>query len=118
MRTASMRRLHLGDAQDVGQALGSGDVEVLEGEPVARDGMGVEEDDAAGGDLQGAGRILALVLEIDQVLPQLVFGDLVGRLVEVSGELPDGAEVSLLRPLGEAGQLEVLVHALAKRECS
>ena len=52
---------HFGDAQDVGQALGPGDVEVLEGEPVARDGMGVEEDDAAGGDLQRAGRILSLV---------------------------------------------------------
>ena len=59
---------------------------------------------------------MPLVLEIDQVLPHLLFGDLVGRLAEVCGELPDGTEVSLLGPLGEAGQLEVLVHALAKRE--
>ena len=62
------------------------------------------------------GEYSSLVLEVDQVLPQFVFGDLIGRLVEVGGELPDGAEVSLLRPLGEAGQLEVLVHALAKRD--
>ena len=46
---------HFGDAQDVRQALGSGDAEVLEGGPVAGDGMGVEEDEAAGGDLQRAG---------------------------------------------------------------
>ena len=44
-----------------------------------------------------------------------MLGDLIRGLVEVGGELPDGAEVSLLGALGEAGQLEVLVHALAKR---
>ena len=106
----------LGDAQDVRQAPGPGDAEALEGEPVAWDGIGVEEDEAAGGDLQRAGRIRPLLLEVDEVLPQFVFGDPVGRLVEVSGEMTDGAEVSFLGPLGEAGQLEVLVHALAKRE--
>ena len=30
-------------------------------------------------------------------------------------QLPDGAEVGLLRPLGESGELQILVHALAKR---
>ena len=77
--------------------------------------MGVEEDDAAGGDLQRAGGILALVLEVEQVLPQFVFGDPVGGLAEVCGQLPDSAEVSLLRPLGEAGELQILVHSMAKR---
>jgi hypothetical protein len=102
------------DAQDVGQALGSGDMEALKGEPVAWDGMRVEEYDAACGDLQRAGRILSLILEIEQVLTQFRFGNLVGRLAEVCGELPDGAEVHLLRTFGETGQLQILVHTLAK----
>ena len=51
---------HLGDAQDIGQGLGPGDAELLEGQPVAGDGVSVEEDDAAGGDLQRAGRVAAL----------------------------------------------------------
>jgi len=33
----------------------------------------------------------------------------------VCRQLPDGAEVGLLRPLGESGELQILVHALAKR---
>ena len=30
-------------------------------------------------------------------------------------QLPDGAEVGLLHPLGGSGELQILVHALAKR---
>ena len=30
-------------------------------------------------------------------------------------QLPDGAEVDLLHPLGGSGELQILVHALAKR---
>ncbi len=39
-----------------------------------------------------------------------------GRLVDVCGELPDGAEIHLLRTLGEPGQLQILVHALTERD--
>ena len=34
----------------------------------------------------------------------------------MGGELPDDAEVRGLRPFGEPGQLQVLVHALTKRD--
>ena len=66
---------------------------LLERRPVARDGVCVEEDDPAGGDLQRAWLVLSLVLEVQQVLPEFVLGDLVRRLVKVGGKLPDGAEV-------------------------
>jgi hypothetical protein len=46
---------HLVDTEDVRQGLGPGDGEGLEGGPVARDGMGEEEEDAAGGGLQRPG---------------------------------------------------------------
>ena len=41
---------HLVDAEDIGQRLGSGNGEGLEGGPVAWDGVSEEEEDAAGGD--------------------------------------------------------------------
>jgi len=31
------------------------------------------------------------------------------------GELPDGVEIQLLRPIGQSSELQLLVHALAKR---
>ena len=36
-------------------------------------------------------------------------------VLHVYGELPDDAEVSRLRAVGEPGELEVFVHALAKQ---
>ena len=56
------------DAQDIRQGLGSGKADVPESLPVARDGVGVEEDDAAGSDLQRTGKVLSLVLEVEPVL--------------------------------------------------
>src|SRR5262245_23269011 len=77
--------------------------------------MGVEEDDPAGGNLQRTSLVVPLVPEVEQVLTEFVLGDLIGRLVEVGGELSDNAEIGCLRSLGEACQLQVLVHALTKR---
>jgi hypothetical protein len=76
--------------------------------------VSVEEEDAAGGDLQRTRRVVALVFEVEQVLAELLLGDLIGRLVEVGGEPLDGAEVSLLSSLSEPGELETLVHALTQ----
>ena len=61
---------------------------------------------------------MAFVLEVEQVLAELLLGDLIGRLVEVGGEPLDGADVSFLSSLGESGELEILVHALDEAECS
>ena len=60
-------------------------------------------------------RVAASVLEVEQVLAELLLGDLIGGLVEVGGEPPDGLEVSLLSSLSEAGELEILLHALVKQ---
>jgi hypothetical protein len=76
--------------------------------------VGIEELDGALGDHQGSGGELAVVLEVEEVVADLVLADLVGWGVEVVGELPDGAEVGLLGPRAEAGQLEVLEHVPAE----
>ena len=102
------------DGEDVGEPLLPGDAEPLEGGPVARGGVGIEELDAAVGDAERGGGELAVVLEVEEVVADLLLGEAVGRGVEVVGELPDGAEVGLLGAVGEAGELEVLEHALTE----
>ena len=59
---------HANDAQDVGQRPEPGKADVLERLAVARDGVSVEEEDAGGSDLQRAGRVPSLVLEVEPVL--------------------------------------------------
>ena len=66
---------HLVDAQDIGQGSGPGDAESLERGPVAWGGVSVEEEDAAGGDLQRSWRVAAFVLEVEQVFAELLLGD-------------------------------------------
>ena len=86
-----------------------------QGGPVARRGAGVEELDAAAGDDERGGGELAVVLEVQEVVAELLLGEPVGRRVEVVGELPDGAEVGLLGAFAEPGELEVLVHPPTER---
>jgi hypothetical protein len=74
--------------------------------------VGVEKLDAAVGDCQRCGGKLAIVLEVEQVLTNLLFGEPVGPCAEVIGELPHGAEVGLLGALTQAGELKVLLHPL------
>src|SRR5215213_7610697 len=92
-----------------------GDAQLPQGGPVARE-RGVEEEaDAVEGDLEGGGREVLLVLEEEEVLAQLGLGDLVGRPAEVGGELADRAQIRLLGTLAQAGELQLLAHALAQR---
>ena len=102
------------DGEDVGKALLPRDAELLERGPVAWDGVGIEELDAAVGDAEGSGGEVAVVLEVEEVVAELRLGEAVGRGVEVVGEMPDGAEVGVLGALAEAGELEVLGHAEAE----
>src|SRR5262249_37024762 len=104
---------HFRDGQDIGEGPGLRDAEFLEGLPVARYGVGVEERDARGVALERAGRELAVVLEVEQIRADLVLGEAIGSRVEVCGQFADGAEVEFLSALSQAGQLEVLVHSLA-----
>ena len=105
---------HLIDREHVGEPLLVADAEPLECRPVAGRGVGVEELDAAVGDHERRGGELAVVLEVEEVVADLLLAEPVGRGVEVVGELPDGAEVGLLGALAEAGQLQVLEHPLAE----
>ena len=103
------------DGEDVGEPLLPGDAEPLEGRPIAGDGVRIEELDTAVGDAEGSGGELAVVLEVEEVVAELLLAEPVGRGMEVVGELPDGAEVRLLGALGEPGELEVVEHALTER---
>jgi hypothetical protein len=52
--------------------------------------------------------------EIQEVLAEVGFGELVRRLAKVCGELADGADVGLLRPRGQSPELQIFEHALAE----
>jgi len=52
--------------------------------------------------------------KVEEVLAEVVLGELVGRAVEVPGQLPDGVDVGLLRPCRESAELHVFEHAVAK----
>ena len=80
--------------------------------PVTRRGVGIEEPDAAASDDQRGRGELAVVLEVQQIVADLLLGEPVRWGVEVVGQLPDGAEIGLLSTLAQTGELEVLEHPL------
>jgi hypothetical protein len=102
------------DGEDIGEPLLPGDAEPLEGRPIARNGVRREELDTAVGDAKGGGGELAVVLEVEEVVAELRLGEAVGGCVEVVGELPDGTDISVLGALAQAGELEILEHALTE----
>ena len=57
-------------------------------------------------------RDLFLVGEIQEILAQVLLGDLIGTLMVVLGELADGGDVALLGPCGQAPELHILQHPL------
>jgi hypothetical protein len=105
---------HFVDREHVGESLVPTDAEPLERRPVTGRGVGIEELDAARGDSQRRGGEFPIVLEMEEIVADLLLAESVGRGVEVSGELPDGAEVGLLGTLAQSGQLEVLAHPLVE----
>jgi hypothetical protein len=75
----------------------------------------IEELDAAISDAEGSGGEVGIVLEVEEVVAELGFGEAIWRYVEVVGELSDGAEVGLPGAPGESGELEVVGHAPTER---
>jgi hypothetical protein len=106
---------HFVAAQDDGElvlALGTCDVE--DG-PRPPEGLPIEELDAAEGNGVGAARHLLDGAQVEQVLPDLLFTELVGGGLIEAGQLSDRVDVGLDRAVGVAAELEVLDHALAER---
>ena len=82
--------------EDVGEAFLPRDAEALEGGPVSGGGVRIEELDAAVSDAEGSGGEVAVVLEVEEILAELLLGEAVGRGAEVLGEHADGTEVGVL----------------------
>ena len=101
--------------EDFGKCLERLQAGVGEGLPVAGAGACEEELDAAERDPQGSVGQFPFVLEVQQPVTQLLFGDLVRGTAAEVGQLADGAEVAVHRSLGHAGQVQVVFHSLVKR---
>ena len=97
--------LHFLATQDDGQLLLPGRSHELEELPLPAQRALVEELDPAQRDGETRGGEVLNVREVEEVLAELVFPEPVGRSVEVGGELVDGANVGLLRALGETVEL-------------
>ncbi len=87
----------------------------MERGPFARAGVRVEELQAGVSDAERVAFPLLVVLDEQQVTPQVILGGEVGGLLQPLGELADAAEVGLVSPFTEAGQLHVVEHLLGKR---
>ncbi len=94
-----------------GHALFAAGAHEGQGWPVAFDGVLIEELDAAQGDGAGGSRPFLDILDVQEVVAQFFFSDLVRRLVVVFGEFTHGAQIHLLRAFGIAAQLQILQHA-------
>jgi len=107
--------MHLVDGQHIGQRLLLGDAELEKRGPVPRHAVGVEELDAAVGDLEGAGGEPAVVLEVQEIVADLRLGELVRGLAVVVRQLSHGTDVGFLGAFAAACELEVLNHPLTQR---
>jgi hypothetical protein len=85
-----------------------------ENRPLAVEGMGEEELYPAKSDGRGRARPLLDIDDEEKVVSEFIFRDQVRGLVEVLGELADGADVALLSANGVALKLKRLDHSLAK----
>jgi hypothetical protein len=74
----------------------------------------IEKLEAAQGDGTRAARVVLDVLEIEEVVTAFFLRDAVGGLVVMVRQLPDGPDIHLLSPFGQASQLQVFDHPLAQ----
>ena len=93
-------------------ALGASDVE--DG-PRATERLLMEELETAEHDGVRTARDLPHGTQVEQILPDLRFTELVGGGMMEAGQLGDGADVGLDGAVGVATKLEVLRHAVAER---
>ncbi len=69
---------------------------------------------AAQGDGTRAARVVRDVLEREERATECFFREAVGGLVVMVRQLPDGPDLPLLGPFGQASQLPVFNHPLAQ----
>ena len=99
-------------AQDDGELFLAGWADQLQGGPVLFEGLTEEELDAAQRNGGGGARVVLDVLHPEEVLVQFLFGNAIGRLVIVLGQLADRPDVAFLGAFGHTAQLQVFQHAL------
>ena len=107
--------VNLVDGQHIGQRLLFWNPQLREHLPVARFGIGEEEFESTVGDSQRAGREVTIVDQIQQIVGDLLFGELIGRGVVMTGQFANFAEVTVMSPLRHAPQLQILRHAFTQR---
>lgn len=98
----SDRSLHFVDGQHRRQRLLLGAADLLEHVPVTWFGDGIEDLDAVVGDAQRTGCEVALVDQAEQILSDLLLGQLLGWRVIVASQFAFFSEVSILRAFGSA----------------
>ena len=102
------------DCEDRRQRFLLRDFDLFEDFPVAFAGDAKEKFESAVGDFERTRSKLFFVDQVQQVVSDLLFAQLIGRRVEVTCEFTNLTQVSIMRSRGPAKQLQVAAHLLAQ----
>lgn len=106
--------MDLRDREHFRQALDVLNLHRSERLPLTTAGACVEELDATVSDTQRTGGELPVVLEVEEVLPQLRLGDAIGRAPAKITQLPYGSQLADMSPITHARQMQVFAHAVVQ----
>jgi hypothetical protein len=98
----SEQGFEFGGTEDLGQAAGRASGGQSEGDVRAVEGLRVEEGKPRGNGIDGVPLQAAFGHEVEQVVLDLVGGELIGGAAEVLGEADDRFQIGLLCGRGEA----------------
>ena len=98
------------DGHDNGKSLYVLQFELLERFPATFAGFGKEELNPGEGNTHGTVGELLLVLEHEEVVAELGFGDLLWGRFAIIRQLPYGTEIASVSPFGQAAKVEVFGH--------
>ena len=100
--------------QDIGQRLRCRGTNHVQDAPVPVQRLGIQGLDGAQGLFHGRKRPVSRVLDVQDILPDLLVGELIRRGMEVFGQHPHGADIRLLRPVGLPLQLQVFNETVSQ----
>jgi hypothetical protein len=86
-----------------------------EDRPRSLQGHLIEKPDAIEVDAEGTLGDLLVIEEIEKILPELIFAELIRSTPVVLGQMFDGIEIALLGPGGQAPELQVFPHTASER---